>query len=239
MSFPLFSASRPCRLVVLVSGRGSNMQSIVQACHQQAFPAEVVAVLSNRVDAAGIEWAASRGIATRTVSHRAHATREAFDAVLASEIDTFAPDYVLLAGFMRILTDGFVNHFAGRLINIHPSLLPLFPGLHTHQQALDAGVQVHGCTVHFVTPRLDHGPIVAQGAVPVLAGDTPESLAQRVLQVEHLVYPAVVRWLAEGRVSVSADRVQVAGGAPRLFQIPHVQSESVVASPVAQARETL
>jgi len=199
MQAPLFSSSRPCRFVILISGRGSNLQAIADACHVRELPAQVVGVIANRASASGLEWAASRGIPTRVVSHQGHADRASFDAALAQEIDALAPDYVLLAGFMRILTDGFVKHYAGRLINIHPSLLPLFPGLATHQQALDAGVQVHGCTVHVVTPELDHGPIIAQGIVPVQAGDTPDSLSARVLQVEHQVYPAVAQWLAEDR----------------------------------------
>lgn len=230
---PSFSSSRPCRLVILVSGRGSNMQSIVQAAHAQNWPAEIVAVVSNRKDAGGIEWAASRGITTRVVPHRDHDSRASFDAALAAEIDGFSPDYVLLAGFMRILTDDFVQRYAGRLLNIHPSLLPLFPGLRTHEQALAAGVAVHGCSVHFVTPVLDHGPIVAQGVVPVLDGDDASALADRVLQVEHQVYPAVVRWLVEGRVSVDAGRVAVAGHPQRLFQVFPAITESAVASPVA------
>jgi len=185
-------------------------------------------VIANRASASGLEWAASRGIPTRVVSHQGHADRASFDAALAQEIDALAPDFVLLAGFMRILTDGFVNHYAGRLINIHPSLLPLFPGLATHQQALDAGVQVHGCTVHVVTPELDHGPIIAQGIVPVQAGDTPDSLSARVLQVEHQVYPAVAQWLAEGRVQIHGDRVSVTGVSRRLF-------DAGVATPTASA----
>jgi phosphoribosylglycinamide formyltransferase-1 len=204
--------------VILISGRGSNMQAIADACLTRGLPAQVVGVIANRAQASGLEWAASRGIPTRVVSHQGHADRASFDAALAQEIDALSPDYVLLAGFMRILTDGFVDHYAGRLINIHPSLLPLFPGLATHQQALDAGVQVHGCTVHVVTPQLDHGPIIAQGIVPVLAGDTPDTLSNRVLQVEHQVYPAVAQWLAEGRVQIDGDRVSVAGVTRRLFE---------------------
>src|SRR5690606_7298969 len=178
------------------------MQSIVQACNNEAWPAQVVAVVSNRPEAAGIAWAAERGIATAVVPHRDYPSREAFDSALAEVIEHHRPDYVLLAGFMRVLTDDFVKRFAGRLLNIHPSPLPLFPGLHTHKQALDAGVQVHGCTVHFVTPVLDYGPIVAQGVVSVQAGDTTDDLARRVLQVEHIVYPAVVRWLVHDQVSL-------------------------------------
>nr|WP_066421679.1 phosphoribosylglycinamide formyltransferase [Bordetella ansorpii] len=208
------------RLVLLISGRGSNMRALVEACRAEGWPADVAAVISSRPDAAGLEWAREQGIATQAVSHKDYPNREAFDAALAAAIEPYQPDYVLLAGFMRVLTPGFVARFAGRLVNIHPSLLPAFPGLHTHAQAIATGVRVHGCTVHFVTPLLDHGPIIVQGCVPVLADDTPEALAQRVLQVEHLAYPAAARWLAEGRVSLAADqRVDVAGNPPRLFMI--------------------
>ncbi|HYG44833.1 MAG TPA: phosphoribosylglycinamide formyltransferase [Bordetella sp.] len=206
------------RLVILISGRGSNMQALVQACRDQAWPAAVCAVIASRPDAAGLQWAREQGIATGALYHKDFPTREAFDTALAREIDRYQPDYVLLAGFMRVLTPGFVNHYAGRLVNIHPSLLPMFPGLHTHAQALATGVRLHGCTVHFVTPVLDHGPIIAQGCVPVLGNDTPEALAQRVLQVEHQAYPAAVRWLAEGRVHLTPDhRVEVDGEPQRLF----------------------
>ncbi|RTZ47748.1 phosphoribosylglycinamide formyltransferase [Candidimonas sp. SYP-B2681] len=212
------STSSACRLVVLISGRGSNMQAIVNMVRGQALPVEICAVVANKVDAAGLEWAQSQGIETKSVAHRDFSSREAFDEALAAAIDAYQPDYVLLAGFMRVLTPGFVEHFNGKLINIHPSLLPAFPGLHTHQQALAMGVQWHGCTVHFVTPVLDHGPIIAQGVVPVLFGDTPSTLAERVLQVEHRLYADVVRWLAEGRVSLDTmQRVQVHGIASRSF----------------------
>ena len=182
--------------VILISGRGSNMRAIVEA----RTGLDVKAVVSNRPDAQGLAWAASQGIATRVVDHREFATREGFDARLEGEIAALAPDLVLLAGFMRIFSDGFVRRFEGRMLNIHPSLLPAFPGLHTHRQALAAGVKLHGATVHLVTPRLDDGPIVIQGAVPVLAGDTEETLAARVLAVEHRIYPQAVRWLVEGRI---------------------------------------
>ncbi|WP_260986245.1 phosphoribosylglycinamide formyltransferase [Bordetella genomosp. 13] len=196
------------------------MQALVDACRAERWPADVAAVISSRPDAAGLDWARAQGIATQAVSHKDYPSREAFDAALAAAIESYQPDYVLLAGFMRVLTPGFVARYAGRLVNIHPSLLPAFPGLHTHAQAIATGVRVHGCTVHFVTPLLDHGPIIAQGCVPVLADDTPEALAQRVLQVEHLAYPAAARWLAEGRVSLAADqRVDVAGDPPRLFML--------------------
>jgi phosphoribosylglycinamide formyltransferase 1 len=194
--------------VILISGRGSNMRALVEA----RTGLDVKAVASNRPEAEGLAWAASQGIATRTVDHREFATREAFDARLAREIDALAPDLVLLAGFMRIFTDGFVRRYEGRMLNIHPSLLPAFPGLRTHRQALAAGVKLHGATVHVVTPRLDHGPIVVQAAVPVMAGDTEETLAARVLAVEHRIYPQAVRWFVEGRIEFpKPDVVQVRG----------------------------
>ncbi|MFA4914478.1 MAG: phosphoribosylglycinamide formyltransferase, partial [Burkholderiaceae bacterium] len=161
------------------------MQALVQACRDQGWPADVVAVVSSKPDALGLEWARNQGIATAGLNFRDYDSRESFDAALADEIDRHAPDYVLLAGFMRVLTPGFVKRYTGRLINIHPSLLPAFPGLHTHAQALATGVRAHGCTVHFVTPVLDHGPILAQGCVPVLADDTATTLARRVLEIEH------------------------------------------------------
>jgi phosphoribosylglycinamide formyltransferase 1 len=194
--------------VILISGRGSNMRALVEA----GLPVEMRAVIANRPGAAGLEWAASRGIATRVVDHTAFASRAAFDAELAHAIDAFAPDLVLLAGFMRILTEDFVARYPKRMLNIHPSLLPLFPGLDTHRRALEAGVKLHGATVHFVTPTLDHGPILVQAAVPVLAADTEATLADRVLVQEHLIYPQAVRWLAEGRVEfLPGDVVQVKG----------------------------
>lgn len=194
------------------------MQTIVNTIRQQELPARVCAVVSNRADAAGLAWAAEHGIATQVVPHRDYATRQEFDEALASVIDQHQPDYILLAGFMRVLTPGFVEHYEGRLINIHPSLLPAFPGLHTHQQALLDGVQWHGCTVHFVTARLDHGPIVAQGVVPVVAGDDADTLAARLLAVEHRMYAEVVQWLAQGRVSLDANQtVRVEGISTRAF----------------------
>lgn len=184
------------------------MRALVEA----GLPVEIRAVIANRPAAAGLAWAASRGFATRVVDHTAFATRADFDAELASLIDAYAPDLLLLAGFMRILSEGFVERYPKRILNIHPSLLPLFPGLDTHRRALEAGVKLHGATVHFVTPRLDHGPILIQAAVPVLAGDTEATLAERVLALEHRIYPQAVRWLAEGRVAFSAgDVVQVRG----------------------------
>ena len=188
------------RIVILVSGRGSNAQAIVQRCAAEAWPAQVVALVANRPGAAAVDFAAGQGIATAVVDHRSFADREAFDAELARVVDGFAPDLVLLAGFMRILTDGFVAHYAGRLLNIHPSLLPAFAGLHTHQRAITAGCKLAGATVHFVTPTLDHGPIVAQAVVPVLATDTPETLSSRVLAAEHRLYPLAVGWFVRGQL---------------------------------------
>src|SRR5690606_24209866 len=175
------SSSPACRFVVLISGRGSNMQTIVNTVQAGNLHAAVSAVIANKPEAAGLEWAQAHGIPTAVVPHRDFDCREAFDAALAEAIEAHRPHYVLLAGFMRVLTPGFVERFNGRLINIHPSLLPAFPGLHTHQQALAMGVQWHGCTIHFVTPVLDHGPIVAQGVGPVLAEDTPAALSARGL----------------------------------------------------------
>ena len=168
----------------------------------EGWPAQVAAVIANRPDAAGLAFAASHGIATAVVDHRQFPDRDSFDAALAREIDAFAPDLVVLAGFMRVLTAGFVDRYAGRMLNVHPSLLPSFPGLKTHQQALDAGVRLHGASVHFVTSQLDHGPIVAQSAVPVEAGDTAATLAERVLATEHIIYPRAVRWFVEGRLAL-------------------------------------
>ena len=195
------------RYVILISGRGSNMEALLDA----RLPGVCAAVISNRADAAGLDFAASRGIATAVIDHRAFASREAFDAVLAAAIDRHAPDLVLLSGFMRILSEGFVRHYEGRLLNIHPSLLPAFPGIRTHAQALAAGVRLHGCSVHFVTPALDGGPIIAQAAVPVQAGDDVASLAARVLAEEHRLYPRVARWFLQGRLSLVDGRAQLVG----------------------------
>ncbi|AWI81720.1 MAG: phosphoribosylglycinamide formyltransferase [Betaproteobacteria bacterium HGW-Betaproteobacteria-13] len=195
-------------IVILVSGRGSNMEAIVRA----AIPgARIAAVISNRPDAAGLAFASAHGIATEAIDHKAYADRAAFDTALAAAIDAHQPDLVVLAGFMRVLTDDFVRHYEGRLINIHPSLLPSFPGLHTHRRALEAGVRVHGATVHFVTATLDCGPIVVQAVVPVHVGDDEAALSARVLEQEHRIYPQAVRWFVEGRISLGADaRVCVA-----------------------------
>lgn len=198
------------KIVILISGRGSNMQAIVQAAQSQAWPAQIVAVISNKPDAAGLQFAASQGITTAVVESKG-VSRELFDAALQAEIDRYAPDLVVLAGFMRILTPAFVQHYENRIINIHPSLLPSFVGLHTHQQALDAGVKLHGATVHFVTAELDHGPIIDQAAIRVLTGDTEESLAQRLLAKEHHIYPRAVRLFVEDRLLIEAGRVSIIG----------------------------
>lgn len=200
------------RIVILISGRGSNMEAMIHAQEKGELPGgQIVAVISNRPDAKGLETAAAAGIAVCVVDHKLYPDREAFDRALAERIDAYQPDLVVLAGFMRILTEGFVRHFEGRLLNIHPSLLPAFPGLHTHQRALEEGVRVHGCTVHFVTPALDHGPVVIQAVVPVLDGDDEETLSSRVLAQEHVVYPRAVRWFIEGRLSLENGRVRVTG----------------------------
>ena len=183
------------RIVILISGRGTNMQAIVRACAAERWAATVVAVVSNRADAPGLAHAREHGIATAVVDHTAHASRDAFDAELAHVVDGFAPDVVALCGFMRILGDAFVVRYAGRMVNVHPSLLPAFTGLHTHRRAIEAGCKVAGATVHFVTPTLDHGPIIAQAVVPLLPGDTPELLSARVLAQEHVLYPRALRWL--------------------------------------------
>jgi len=190
-------------VVVLISGRGSNMRALVEA----GIP--VAAVISNRADAAGVEFARARGLPVAVVAHTAYPTRERFDHALAAEIDRHAPRLVALAGFMRILTPVFTRRYEGRLLNIHPSLLPAFPGLHTHARALEAGVRVHGCTVHFVTADLDHGPIVIQAAVPVRPDDDEDRLAARVLAEEHRIYPQAVRWFLDGQLAIEHGIVQV------------------------------
>ncbi|RLJ67498.1 phosphoribosylglycinamide formyltransferase [Sulfurisoma sediminicola] len=191
--------------VVLISGRGSNMRSLLEA----DLPGRCAAVISNRPDAAGLDYARERGVPAAVVDHKAFAGREAFDVALAAAIDAYRPDLVLLAGFMRVLGDPFVERFAGRMLNIHPSLLPAFPGLNTHASALQLGVRIHGCTVHFVTPSLDAGPIVIQAAVAVLPGDDPARLAGRVLEQEHLIYPQAARWFLEGRLRLAGGRVEL------------------------------
>lgn len=197
-------------IVILISGRGSNMEAIVRAAKSEQWPARIAAVVSNRADAEGLKFAAEHGIPTAVIANKAYPSREAFDQALQAQIDSYAPDLVVLAGFMRILTPPFVEHYAGRMLNIHPSLLPSFPGLSTHQQALMAGVKVHGATVHFVTADLDHGPIVAQAAVPVRSNDTEQTLSERVLAEEHVIYPRAVRWFVEDRLTIDNGLVHVA-----------------------------
>jgi phosphoribosylglycinamide formyltransferase 1 len=198
------------RIVVLISGTGSNMEALLES----RLPATIAAVISNVPDVRGLATARARGISTAVIDHRRYAGRPEFDDALACEIDRHAPDLVVLAGFMRLLTEPFVRRYSGRILNIHPSLLPAFSGLHTHRRALQAGVRVHGCTVHFVTTTLDHGPIVAQAAVPVVAGDTEEQLAARVLREEHRIYPQAVRWFCEGRLTLTDhDTVLIDGAA--------------------------
>lgn len=197
------------KIVILISGRGSNMRAIVDACISQKWPAQIAAVISNKADASGLAYAAGLGIDTAVVVSKEFSSREAFDHVLQQKIDEYLPDLVVLAGFMRILTPAFVEHYAGRLLNIHPSLLPSFTGLATHRQALDAGVKVHGATVHFVTAELDHGPIVAQAVVPVKADDTEDSLALRVLEQEHVIYPQAVRLFVEDKINITGHIVTV------------------------------
>jgi phosphoribosylglycinamide formyltransferase-1 len=200
------------RLVILISGRGSNMEAILRTAAAEQWPVQIAAVISNKADAAGLSTAAEAGIPALAVEHRQYPDRDSFDEALAEAIDRYAPDLVVLAGFMRILTPGFVQRYHGRLLNIHPSLLPSFPGLATHRQALDAGVKFHGATVHFVTPELDHGPIVEQAVVPVLDGDTESALAARVLAHEHVIYPRAVRDFVEGRMWLDGDRVRRSAG---------------------------
>jgi phosphoribosylglycinamide formyltransferase-1 len=196
------------RLAILISGRGSNMEAILRA----RLPATVAAVISNEPGARGLEIARAHGIATEVVPHCDHPDRGSFDQALAQAIDRHGAELVVLAGFMRVLTAGFVERYRGRLVNIHPSLLPAFPGLHTHRRALEAGVRIHGCTVHFVTESLDHGPIIIQAAVPVLPEDDEARLAARVLAEEHRIYPQAIRWIVEGRLRLTGEgRVEIDG----------------------------
>ncbi len=196
------AVNTPLPIVVLISGRGSNLQSIIDAIAAGELPVEIRAVISNRPDAQGLQRAARASIATRVVDHRQYPERMAFDAALQAAIDDYRPQLVVLAGFMRILTPALVQHYRGRMINIHPSLLPEFPGLNTHQRVLDAGRKETGATIHFVTEETDGGPAILQARVAVLTGDDADSLAARVLEQEHRVYPVVIRWYAEGRVQL-------------------------------------
>jgi phosphoribosylglycinamide formyltransferase 1 len=205
------------RIVILISGRGSNMRSIVDACENEGWPAQVVAVISNRPEAAALTYAAERRIATVVVDHKAFATREVFDRAIAQAIDVHAPDLIVLAGFMRILGPDCVRRYEGRMLNIHPSLLPAFTGLHTHRRAIEAGCKLAGATVHFVTAQLDHGPIVLQAAVPVLPSDDENLLSERVLAKEHVIYPRAVRWFVEGRLHIERGLVTHKSGEPQFL----------------------
>jgi len=199
-----------CKVVVLISGSGSNLQALIDSLSTDS-PAQICAVISNRADAFGLQRAAKAGIATQVLDHKAYADREAFDAALIEAIDAYQADLVILAGFMRILTPGFVTHYTGRLLNIHPSLLPKYKGLHTHQRALEAGDTEHGCSVHFVTEELDGGPLVVQAVVPVMADDTPETLGERVHAAEHQIYPLAMHWFAQGRLQLDESGCQLDG----------------------------
>ncbi|HYX04703.1 MAG TPA: phosphoribosylglycinamide formyltransferase [Reyranella sp.] len=202
---------------VLISGRGSNLAALIEAAKAPDYPAEIVCVVSNVATAAGLKIASDAGVPTAAISHRDFPDRESFDRAVSTDLEKHGVELVALAGFMRIQSAWFPARWAGRIINIHPSLLPAFPGLHVQQQAIDAGVRVSGCTVHFVTPELDAGPIIAQAAVPVFAGDDADKLAARILRQEHRLYPEVVRWFAEGRISLIDGQVSVKDAATVLF----------------------
>jgi len=208
------------RVAILISGRGSNMESLIAAAREPDFPAEIALVLSNRPDAPGLASAKAQGVATAAVDHKIYAGREAFEASMQKMLDAHRIDFICLAGFMRLLTAGFVNHWEGRMINIHPALLPAFPGLHTHERALKEGVKLHGCSVHYVVPEMDAGPLIAQAAVSVLDDDTPATLGKRVLAQEHVIYPLALRLAASGAVRIVDGRVIGAGGKPGALVAP-------------------
>lgn len=217
------------RIAVLISGRGSNMAALIEAAGDPAYPAEIAFVLSNIPDAGGLSVANSKGVKTEIVDHKSFGKdRDGFDRAIQNILDKHKIDYVCLAGFMRLLTPSFVEHWHGRMLNIHPALLPSFKGLDTHERAIAEGVKIHGATVHFVVPEMDSGPIIAQAAVPVLAGDTPQSLAARVIKVEHRIYPLALRWLAEGRIRIVDGRCIVDGAADTdgLLVSPHLLSRN-------------
>ena len=197
------------RVAILISGRGSNMMALVEAAQAPEFPAEIVAIIASRPDAAGLAWANAHGLPVKAFDHKAYASREAFDDAIHDTLIEARVDLIALAGFMRIQSAGFVRKWLGRQLNIHPSLLPMFKGLHPHKQALDAGAKVSGCTVHFVTEEMDSGPIVAQAQVPVLTHDTPDTLAARILVAEHRLYPYALALVAEGRAVLEGDRVRL------------------------------
>ncbi|MEX6722903.1 phosphoribosylglycinamide formyltransferase [Parapedomonas caeni] len=206
--------TRKLRLAVLISGRGSNMQALLAATQAPGYPAEIVVVASNKASAAGLETARAAGIATAVVPHTGFPSREAFDIAMDAELRRHDVDLVVLAGFMRVLTPEFINRWPDRIVNIHPSLLPAFRGLHTHERTIEAGCKIAGCTVHIVRPELDDGPILAQAAVPVLEGDTADTLAARILEQEHRLYPSVIRAIAEGRVSIDGMLARINEAAP-------------------------
>ncbi len=208
------------KIVILISGRGSNMEAIVRACEAQRWPARVAAVIANRADAKGLIFARSQGIAAVAVDSKTYPERALFEAALAEAIDSFTPDLIVLAGFMRVLTAAFVERYANRILNVHPSLLPSFRGLNTHQRALDSGVKIHGATVHFVNSELDGGPIIAQSAVPVMVDDDETTLAARVLASEHILYPRVVRWFVEDRLTLDGARVRLIPPDPQWLIAP-------------------
>jgi len=197
------------RTAILISGRGSNMQSLVNAARAADYPAEIVLVASNRPDAPGLAWAEANGVPTLAIDHTSHATREAFEDSLQEALDAVGAELVALAGFMRLMTPAFVERWRDRMINIHPSLLPSFKGLHTHEQALAAGVKITGCTVHLVRAEMDTGPIIAQAAVPVLSGDTPDTLSGRVLEAEHKLYPSALKLVASGRARCEGEKITI------------------------------
>ena len=201
--------TKKVRTAILISGRGSNMQSLVIAARAQDYPATIVTVMSNRPDATGIEWAKSEKLETATLDHKNFKSRDVFETQLQKALDAAGVELIALAGFMRLMTPAFVQRWHNRMINIHPSLLPSFKGLHTHEQALSAGVKITGCTVHFVRPEMDAGPIIAQAAVPVLSADTPVTLSQRVLAAEHTLYPAALSLVASGRVRIESDKITI------------------------------
>ena len=201
----------PLPIVVLISGSGSNLQAMIDAIAAGELPAEIRAVISNEPGVRGLERARKAGIPAEVIDHRDYDSRAAFDQALMARIDHYRPQLVVLAGFMRILTEDFVNHYAGRMLNIHPSLLPRYQGLNTHQRVLDAGDEIHGVSVHFVTPELDGGPVILQAEVPVHAGDDAEALAERIHRQEHIIYPLVIRWFAEGRLRLAGDSVLLDG----------------------------
>lgn len=200
------------RTAILISDRGSNMQALAAAARDADYPAEIVLVISNRPDAAGLQWAKANGLATLVIDHKAHASRAAFEDALQQALDEANVELIALAGFMRLMTPAFVERWRDRMINIHPSLLPSFRGLHTHEQALAAGVRIAGCTVHFVRTETDTGPIIAQAAVPVLSSDTATTLAARVLEVEHKIYPIALKLVASGRASFEGEKIVISEG---------------------------